>query len=42
MKKLLLAALAFVFIAETMAQKVKYKILTSIESIVPMGIGIRI
>jgi hypothetical protein len=38
-KLLLLAVIAFAFIAESKAQKVEYKVLTSVESIVPMGIG---
>ncbi len=40
MKKLLfIAIIAFGFISESQAQKVQYKVITSVESIVPMGIG---
>jgi len=40
MKKLLFVALiAFCFVLESQAQKVQYKVITSVESIVPMGIG---
>jgi hypothetical protein len=40
MKKLLLVAVAFmIHISGIWAQKTEYKIVTSIESIVPMGIG---
>ena len=40
MKKLLFIALiAFGFISESQAQTVQYKVITSVESIVPMGIG---
>lgn len=40
MKKLLfLVMIAFGFIAESQAQTVQYKVITSVESIVPMGIG---
>lgn len=40
MKKLLfLVMIAFGFIAESQAQAVQYKVITSVESIVPMGIG---
>ena len=38
-KYLLIAIIAFGFIAESKAQSVEYKVLTSVESIVPMGIG---
>ncbi|MPQ46775.1 hypothetical protein GCQ56_07090 [Marinifilum sp. N1E240] len=40
MKKLLIiAAIAFGFLSTSNAQKVEYKVITSVESIVPMGIG---
>ncbi|PKQ61268.1 hypothetical protein BZG02_16680 [Labilibaculum filiforme] len=40
MKKLLfIAVIAFVFVLESQAQTFKYKVITSVESIVPMGIG---
>ena len=40
MKKLLfIAFIAFGFISESQAQTVQYKVITSVESIVPMGIG---
>lgn len=38
-KLLLIAIIAFGFIAESQAQSVQYKVITSVESIVPMGIG---
>ncbi|MGQ1909972.1 hypothetical protein ACT3CE_09310 [Marinifilum sp. RC60d5] len=40
MKKLLIiAAITFGFLSTSNAQKIEYKVITSIESIVPMGIG---
>ncbi len=40
MKKLLfIAFIAFGFISESQAQTIQYKVITSVESIVPMGIG---
>lgn len=40
MKKLLIIAIiAFAFFTESNAQSVEYKVITSVESIVPMGIG---
>nr|WP_320119371.1 hypothetical protein [uncultured Marinifilum sp.] len=40
MKKLLIiAAIAFGFLSTLNAQKIEYKVITSVESIVPMGIG---
>lgn len=40
MKKLLfIAIIAFGFVFESQAQTVHYKVITSVESIVPMGIG---
>ncbi len=40
MKKLLfIAIIAFGFISESQAQKVEYKVITSVESIVPGGLG---
>lgn len=40
MKKFLfIAIIAFGFVFESQAQTVQYKIITSVESIVPMGIG---
>ncbi|MDM8158286.1 hypothetical protein QUH73_00525 [Labilibaculum sp. K2S] len=40
MKKFLfIAVIAFGFIFESQAQTVQYKVITSVESIVPMGIG---
>lgn len=40
MKKLLfIAFIAFGFISESQAQTIHYKVITSVESIVPMGIG---
>lgn len=39
MKKILLIALFFVSFQEMNAQKYEYRIVTSIESVVPMGIG---
>ncbi|WP_321516311.1 hypothetical protein [Marinifilum fragile] len=40
MKRLLIiAAIAFGFLSTSNAQKVEYKVITSVESIVPMGIG---
>ena len=38
-KLLIIAIIAFGFFAESKAQSVQYKVLTSVESIVPMGIG---
>ena len=39
MKKVLFAALLFVSILEIKAQAYEYRIVTSIESVVPMGVG---
>ncbi|WP_424272047.1 hypothetical protein [Eudoraea sp.] len=39
MKKILFAALLFVSIIEIKAQTFEYRIVTSIESVVPMGLG---
>jgi len=39
MKKILLIALFFVSFQEMNAQKYEYRIVTSIESVVPMGVG---
>ncbi|MCZ4694519.1 hypothetical protein DWB61_05645 [Ancylomarina euxinus] len=38
-KLLLLALLAMAFVFESNAQSLQYKVITSVESIVPMGIG---